>query len=141
MSKSSILHYLVVKLGLKELLDRCVAQFHVYTWFATQCHNIYNYLDQIWHETQIFINRSIVLDHEFYMQNPHLLANKPNKPNFHKNLNLFKNKYLYIHLDNMLLVDYMPCKIIFNRPYISVFLKFFDNLHWHNNYLLGTILP
>jgi len=140
MSKSSILHYLVVKLGLKEFLDRCVAQFHVYAWFATQCHNIYNYLEQIWHETQISINRSRVLDHEFYMQNPHFLVNKPNKPNFHKNLNVFLKKYLYIHVDNMLLIDDMPCKIMFNGPYIGIFLKFFDSHRGHNNYLLGTIL-
>jgi hypothetical protein len=33
--------------GLKEFLEKCPTQFQVYIWYATQCHNIYNYLDQI----------------------------------------------------------------------------------------------
>jgi hypothetical protein len=33
---------IIFRLGLKELLERRVAQFHVYIWFVTQCHNIYN---------------------------------------------------------------------------------------------------
>jgi hypothetical protein len=53
---------IIDRLGWKEFLERCVAQFHVYIWFPTQRHNIYNYLDQIWHETQIFIDCSRVFD-------------------------------------------------------------------------------
>jgi hypothetical protein len=75
------------------------------------------------------------------MQNPHSLPNKPNKTNFHKNYNVFFPKYLYIDVGNMLLVDDTPCKIIFNAPYIGIFLEFFDGLCGHDNYLLGTILP
>ncbi len=69
------------------------------------------------------------------------LPNKPNKPNFHKNLNVFFSKYLYTHVGNMLFVDDTPCKIMFNGPYIGVLLEIFDGLCGHDNYLLGTILP
>jgi hypothetical protein len=47
---------------LKEFLKKCLAWFQVYIWFATHRHNNYNYLDQIWHKTQIFIHASKVLD-------------------------------------------------------------------------------
>jgi hypothetical protein len=40
-------------------------QFQVYIWSIAQCHNIYNYLDQIWHKIQISIHASKVLDQEF----------------------------------------------------------------------------
>jgi len=46
---------------LKEFREKCLAQFQVYICFATQRHNIYNYLDQIWRKTQIFIHASKVL--------------------------------------------------------------------------------
>ncbi len=97
----------------------------MYIWFATQCHNIYNYLDQIEHETQNFIDCSKVLHQEFYMQNPHFLPNKLNKPNFHKNFHVFFSKYFYTNVGNMLLVDDTPCKIIFNGSYIGIFWIFF----------------
>ncbi len=64
---------IVFRPRLKEFLKRCASQFHVYIWFTIQHHNIYNYLDQIQHETQIFINLSRVFDKKFYMQNPHFL--------------------------------------------------------------------
>jgi len=131
---------IIVRLGLKEFLERCIAQFHVYIWFPTQYHNIYNYLDQIWHETQIFITCSKVLDQEFYMQTSHFLPNKPNKPNFYKNLNILFSKYPYNHFGNMLFIDDTPCKIMFNGLYSAIFLEFFDDLHGHNHYLLGTII-
>jgi hypothetical protein len=47
---------------LKEFPEKCHAQFHVYIWSTTQCHNIYNYLDQIWHKTQISIHVSRVFN-------------------------------------------------------------------------------
>jgi len=72
------------------------------------------------------------------MKNPHFLPNKPNKPNFHKNLNVFFSKYPHIHIGNMLFINDTPCKIMFNRPYSAIFLEFFDSLHRHNHYLLGT---
>ncbi len=84
----------ILKLRLKEFLERCVAQFHVYIWFPTQRHNIYNYLDQIWHETQILIEPSKVLNQTFCMQNPHFLPNKHGKPIFHKNLDVFFSMFL-----------------------------------------------
>ncbi len=49
-------------LGLKEFMEKCLAQFQIYIWFVAQCHNIYNYLDQIWRKTQFFIFDSKVLD-------------------------------------------------------------------------------
>ncbi len=73
----------------------------------------------------MFIDCFKVLDHEFYMQNPHFLLNKPNKPNFHKNINIFFSKYPYIHVANTLFIDDMPCKIMFNRPYSAIFLELF----------------
>jgi hypothetical protein len=83
-SRTNILHP-----GLKEFLEKCLMQFQVYIWSIAQCHNIYDYLDQIWHKTQISIHASKVLDQKFCMQNPHLLLDKPNKPIFHKNLDIF----------------------------------------------------
>ncbi len=43
-------HIIIFRIGLKEFLEKCPARFQVYIWFATQCHNIYNYLNQIWHK-------------------------------------------------------------------------------------------
>ncbi len=37
--------------GLKEFLEKCLAQFQVYIWSVAQKHNIYNYLDHTWHKT------------------------------------------------------------------------------------------
>jgi hypothetical protein len=52
-------HTIIPHFRLKEFLE---VQFQVYIWFATQHHNIYNYLDQIWHKTKIFIHASRVFD-------------------------------------------------------------------------------
>ncbi len=46
-----------------------------------------------------------MLDHEFCMQNLHFLMDKLNKPNFHKNLDIFFSTYPYIHFGNMLFID------------------------------------
>jgi len=86
---------IIFHFGLKEFMEKYLAQFEVYIWSTTQCHNIYNYLDQIWHKTQIFIHASKVLDQKFCMQNLHFLPNKPNKPIFHKNLDVF---FFYLSL-------------------------------------------
>jgi hypothetical protein len=40
---------IVFRVGLKEFLERCVIQFYVYIWSMAHCHNIYKYLDEIWH--------------------------------------------------------------------------------------------
>ncbi len=40
-------HTVILRLGLKEFVDKCFIQFQVYIWSTTQCHNIYNYLNQI----------------------------------------------------------------------------------------------
>jgi hypothetical protein len=40
---------------LKEFLEKCLAEFHVYIWSIAQHHNIYNYLDKIWCKIQISI--------------------------------------------------------------------------------------
>jgi hypothetical protein len=110
---------------LKEFLERCVTQFHVYIWSTTQRHNIYKYLDQIWHQTQIFIDPSKVLDQEFCMQNSHFLLDKPNKPIFHKNLDIIFSTYPYTHVSNTLLVDDTLYKSMFNGKYNAIFWSFF----------------
>ncbi len=38
---------IILRLGLKEFLEKCLVQCQVCIWSIAQCHNIYNYLDQI----------------------------------------------------------------------------------------------
>jgi hypothetical protein len=40
-------HTIILRPGLKEFVAKCFVQFQVYIWSTTQCHNIYNYLNQI----------------------------------------------------------------------------------------------
>jgi hypothetical protein len=40
-------HTIIFCFGLKEFLEKCLAQFQVYIWSTTQHHNIYNYLNHI----------------------------------------------------------------------------------------------
>jgi hypothetical protein len=40
-------HTIILCPGLKEFVDKCFVQFQVYIWSTIQCHNIYNYLNQI----------------------------------------------------------------------------------------------
>ncbi len=108
-------------LGLKEFLEKCLAQFQVYIWSTTQCHNIYNYLDQIWHKTKIFIHVSKKFDQEFCMWNLHFLLDIPDKLILHNNLDVFFFAYPYIHANNTLLIDDMPYKSMFNGPYSAIF--------------------
>jgi len=35
--------------------------------------------------------------------------------------------YFYIHIGNMLLVNYTPYKSLFNKPFSAIFLESFDN--------------
>jgi hypothetical protein len=60
-------HTVIFRLGLKEFLEKCLVQFQMYIWSTTQHHNIYNYLDQTWHKTQISIHVFGVFDQDFYM--------------------------------------------------------------------------
>jgi hypothetical protein len=62
-----------------------------------------------------------MLDQDFSMQNPHFLPNKPNKPIFHKTLDIFFSTYFYIHVGNMLLVDDTPHKSMFIGLYSAFF--------------------
>ncbi len=55
-------HIVIFHPGLKEFFEKYLAQFQVYNWFVAQHHNIYSYLDQIWHKTQISIHASRVFD-------------------------------------------------------------------------------
>jgi hypothetical protein len=128
----------IFKLGLKKFLERCVVQFHVYIWSVTQHHNIYSCLE-VWHETQIFINPSRVLNQKFCMQNLHFLSNKPNKPIFLKNFDVLFSMYPYIHTNNTLLIDDMTYKSMFNAPYSAIFWESFDSLRGDDHYVLGTI--
>ncbi len=59
------------------------------------------------------------------MQNPHFLLDKPNKPIFHKNFDVFFTKFLYTHVGNMLLVKDTPYKDMFNDSYSAIFLESF----------------
>jgi len=82
-----------------------------------------------------------MLNQEFCMWNFHFLPNKPNKPIFHKNLDIFFFTYSYIHTSNTLLVEDMPYKCMFNNLYNAIFLESFDNLCGEDQYLLGFIFP
>ncbi len=57
----------ILRLGLKEFLDKCLTPFQVYIWSTIQHHNIYDYLDHIWCKTKISIHASKVFDQEFCM--------------------------------------------------------------------------
>jgi len=59
------------------------------------------------------------------MQNPQFLLDKPIKPIFHKNFDVFFSTFLYIHIGNMLLVDDTPYKNMFNSLYNAIFLESF----------------
>jgi hypothetical protein len=131
---------IIFRHGLKEFLEKCLMQFQVYIWFATQGHNIYNYLNQIYHKTLISIHASKVLDQIFCMWNPHFLLDKPNKPIFHKNLDVFFSTFPYTRTGNTLLIDDAPYKSKFNNIYNSIFLKSFDGLHGEDQCLLRYVL-
>jgi len=74
------------------------------------------------------------------MWNLHFLLNKPDKPIFHKNLDIFFFTYPYTHPSNMLLVNNTPHKNMFNGPYNAIFLESFDNRCGEDQYLLGSII-
>jgi hypothetical protein len=63
------------------------------------------------------------------MQNSHLLLDKPNKPIFHKNLDIYFFAYPNIHIGNTLLIDDTPYKCMFNGLYSAIFLESFDGHH------------
>ncbi len=96
-----------LRLGLKDFLGRCLVQFEVYIWFVVHWHNINVYLDKIYKEMQIKINPSKILRWETCKQNDHFLLVNHEKFVFHKNLDVFFNKYLGIHLGKTLLVNNM----------------------------------
>jgi hypothetical protein len=75
------------------------------------------------------------------MQNLHFLLDKPNKPIFHKNFDLFFSMYPYIHTNNILLIDDMPYKSMFIGPYSAIFWESFDSLRGEDHYVLGIIFP
>jgi hypothetical protein len=64
-----------------------------------------------------------MLDQEFCMWNSHFLPNKPNKPIFDKNLDVFFSTYPYTHVGNKFFVDNMPYKNMFNGQYNAIFLS------------------
>jgi hypothetical protein len=75
------------------------------------------------------------------MQKLHFLLDKPNKPIFHKNLDIFFSMFPYIHANSTLLIDDAPYKSMFNNLYSAIFFKSFDNIHGKDQCLLGSILP
>ncbi len=110
----------------------------MYIWFAAQHHNIYTYLDEVWHQTQIFINPSRVFDQEFCIQNTHFLLDKLDMPIFHKNLDIFFSMYLYIHIGNMLFINDMPYNSLFNKPFGAIFFGVFLWCSWGGPLFVGT---
>jgi len=114
----------------------------MYIWYAAQCHNINNYVDQIKCETDIVIDPSKILGHESCIKNAHFLSSNPKKPIFHQNLVVFFSKYLDARVGNTLLVDNTLYKSLFDGPYNVNFVKTFNNFIGNkNNYLLGDVLP
>jgi hypothetical protein len=74
------------------------------------------------------------------MSNSHFLLNKPNKPIFHKNLDVLFFAYPYTHVRNtLLLIDNTPYNNMFNGPYNAIYLDFFDGRCGEDHYLLGFI--
>ncbi len=73
------------------------------------------------------------------MKNVHSLFINPNKPNFHKNINVFFSKYHDTHVGNTLLVDDIPYKNMFNEPFSAISLQSFHNSNKDDNYLLWVI--
>jgi hypothetical protein len=81
-----------------------------------------------------------VLNQTFFIQNPHFLPNKHEKPIFHKNLDVFFIMFRYIHASNTLLVDDTQYKNMFNDLYNAMFLEYFDSRGGDDHYLLRFIL-
>ncbi len=80
-------------------------------------------------------------DQKICMQNAHFLLDKPNKPTFHKNLELFFSMYPYTHVGKTLLKNDTPYKNLFNMPFNAIFLEHFDGVCGKDHYLLGIVLP
>jgi hypothetical protein len=69
------------------------------------------------------------------------LLDNPNKPIFHKNLNVFFSTFPYTHVGNALLINDAPYKSMFNNLYSATFLESFDGLHGEDQCLLGFVFP
>jgi hypothetical protein len=95
-------------------------------------------LDEVWHETQIFIDPLRVFDQKFCIQNAHFLLNKLDKPIFHKNLDKKISMYPYIYISNMLFIDDMPYNSLFNKPFGAIFFGFFLWCSWGGPLFVGT---
>jgi hypothetical protein len=87
----------------------------------------------------IFINPSRVFDQKICMQNAHFLLDKPNKPTFHKNLDLFFSMYPYTHVGKTLFIKDTPYKNFFNMLFSAIFLEYFDDVCGKDHYLLGIV--
>ncbi len=74
------------------------------------------------------------------MWNLHFLPNKPDKPIFHKNLDIFFSTYPYTHPGNTLFVNNTPHKNMFNGPYSAIFLDSFDDRCGEDQYLSGSVI-
>jgi hypothetical protein len=75
------------------------------------------------------------------MEHPHFLSNKPNKPIFCKNLDVFFSMFPYTHVGNTLFVDDTPYNNMFNDMYSAIVLESFDNIHGEDRYLLRFVIP
>jgi len=82
-----------------------------------------------------------IVDQLLYFINDHFLLEKLDKPIFHKNLLNFFVQFLGTMFENTLLINEMPHKSLFNRPFSAIFFERFYGLHNDVNYLLQTIFP
>jgi hypothetical protein len=98
-------------------------------------------LDETKKQTHINLDPSRVFRQELCPKNDHFLATNLEKLVFHKNLNVFFLRFLDTHVGNILLIDDMPYKSIFNDSCSAIFLESFESSHRDGDYLLFIVLP
>jgi hypothetical protein len=98
-------------------------------------------LDKIQQEIGIIIDPSRILGQKSCTKHSHFLTSNPNKPIFHKNLNIFVFKYHDAYIDNTLLIVNTLYKILLNTPFNAIFMETFERSQRDDNYLVQTFLP
>ncbi len=131
---------MVLRLGFKEFLSACVKKFTVYIWSLATKKNFLRHQEIIAKKTGVRLPSSRIVDQSFYFRNDHFLPEKPNKLVFHKNLFKFFAQFASTTFENILLIDNMPHKSLFNPPFTAIFFLAFYRSHNDVNYLLQTII-
>ncbi len=90
--------------------------------------NFLRHLDIITKKTGVLLLSSKILDQTFCFRNNHFLLEKLDKPVFHKNLKDFFHLFPRTKFENILLVDDMRHKNMFNPPCSAIFSKHFMGL-------------